>query len=569
MKIADFVKDSPKLHKDAATGEPVSYGIVSEVLEFIEENVSKGSRTIETGAGISSIGFLICGCQHTAVCPEPYLRDNILGFCCKHGINTANFVFVAEKSQDYLPSVGARLFDCALLDGEHAFPIPQIDFYYLSRSLKVGGILLIDDIDLWSCEIIHKFLYWDYDWQFLEVLGRHAVAYRKRAHRETTGWGSQRFVVANSISPVALSYLEPETRRDISCGDGESSKLIGESVSIPLNCPTAALSHLKLSAILCTFNRGKYLQRVFESIVSQTVPSNEFEVVVVDDGSTDNSPEIVQRYVDKLPIVHHRQENMGLAAARNQAIKMCSAPIVLFMDDDDIATPTLFEEHLKSHERYPEATIGVLGYTDLDPAIARIPLMNFVTEVGCYLFGYPRFPNQEFFDYTYFWGGRSSCKRALLQRYGLFNPIFRFGYEDIELGYRLSKVGFRVVYNKKARSTMIRGFTFDEFCRRIEIQGRSGYVMSRLHQTQEIEQWADVANFEQRWAEFAPKFSQCVTSARLLEALICNRMGLGLEVDSWVVQLLHRAYWLAFDACRLKGTYDMAHEQVTSAGTAR
>lgn len=324
---------------------------------------------------------------------------------------------------------------------------------------------------------------------------------------------------------------------------------------------TADPSRLRLSAILCTFNRAKYLPCVFQSIVSQTVPSSEFEVVVIDDGSTDDTPRIVERYADRLPIVHYRQKSMGLAGAKNQAIRMCSAPIALFMDDDDVASPTLFEEHLKSHEQHPDAAVGVLGYTDLDPAIAKIPLMHFVTEVGCYLFSYPRISDGEILDYTYFWGGRSSCKTALLKRHGVFNPKFRFGCEDIELGYRMSKVGFKIVYDKKARSTMIRELTFAGFCRRTEQQGRSNYLFYRLHQTQEIERWADLANFEQRWAKIAPKFPQLIASGRHLDVLVRSRLGLGLEVDSWVTQLLHRAYWLAFDACRLKGTYGMAHEQ--------
>jgi hypothetical protein len=94
-----------------------------------------------------------------------------------------------------------------LLDGEHAFPIPQIDFYYLARSLKVGGVLIVDDIDIWSCKILHEFLYWEYDWEHLGVFGGHTAAYRKRVHNEITGWGRQRYLVANSITPIALQYL--------------------------------------------------------------------------------------------------------------------------------------------------------------------------------------------------------------------------------------------------------------------------------------------------------------------------------------------------------------------------
>ena len=208
MTTNQLIDTLPKLHKDWDSGEPVFWGVDPEVIEFVEKNVSSG-RTIETGAGFSSIGFIICGCTHTAVCPDTFVRDNILGFCDRHGINTTQFTFVSSKSQDYLPTLPEQEFDCALVDGEHAFPIPQIDFYYLSRVLKVGGLLLVDDIDIWSCEIIHKFLHWDHDWDFIGIIGPHTAAYRKRAHREITGWGDQRFVVANSVTPAALGFLGP------------------------------------------------------------------------------------------------------------------------------------------------------------------------------------------------------------------------------------------------------------------------------------------------------------------------------------------------------------------------
>ena len=76
-------------------------------------------------------------------------------------------------------------------------------------------------------------------------------------------------------------------------------------------------------------------------------------------------------------------------------------------------------------------------------------------------------------EYTAFWGGRSSCKRSLLVRHGLFHPDFRFGCEDIELGWRLARYGLRVIYTPCARSVMIRALTFDQFCARSYRQGRS------------------------------------------------------------------------------------------------
>jgi len=84
MTTNQLIDTLPKLHKDWDSGEPVFWGVDPEVIEFVEKNVSSG-RTIETGGGFSSIGFIICGCTHTAVCPDTFVRDNILGFCDRHG----------------------------------------------------------------------------------------------------------------------------------------------------------------------------------------------------------------------------------------------------------------------------------------------------------------------------------------------------------------------------------------------------------------------------------------------------------------------------------------------------
>src|SRR5205823_323451 len=83
-------------------------------------------------------------------------------------------------------------------------------------------------------------------------------------------------------------------------------------------------------------------------------------------------------------------------------------------------------------------------------------------------------------DYTFFWGGRTSCKRMFLAAEGIFDPEFRFGSEDIELGYRLARVGFKVVHNADAVSYMNRSLTFVDFCRRCEHQGRSQHQFGNV-----------------------------------------------------------------------------------------
>ena len=96
--------------------------------------------------------------------------------------------------------------------------------------------------------------------------------------------------------------------------------------------------------------------------------------------------------------------------------------IVLMQDDDDIASRSLIEEHVKTHGRYQQDNFAVLGYTSLDNQIVSDPVMHFVTEVGKFLFSYSDIEPGQVLDFSYFWGGRSSCKRRFLVDHGIFNP---------------------------------------------------------------------------------------------------------------------------------------------------
>ena len=315
-----------------------------------------------------------------------------------------------------------------------------------------------------------------------------------------------------------------------------------------------------ISGILPTRNRAEYLKKALEGLTSQTLEPDEFEVIIIDDGSSDETQRVVDFFRESLQMIYIHQEHAGISAAKNRGFGQARAPILLFLDDDDVARLTLLEEHLWTHERYPDPAVAVLGYTGLSRRVAAAAVMHFVTEVGFYLFCYPRIPTDEWLDYTYFWGGRSSCKTAFLRKYGFFNPIFRFGCEDIELGYRLSKFGLRVIYNPRAVSTMVRCLTFDDFCRRIERQGASNWVFGKLHPTNEVLAWGRIQGAEERWAALEPNFETVLANARHLDDLVNHRIEEGLELDPALVAELHNAYWQSFDGCRLRGIVKAAAE---------
>jgi glycosyltransferase involved in cell wall biosynthesis len=310
---------------------------------------------------------------------------------------------------------------------------------------------------------------------------------------------------------------------------------------------------LLLSVVICTYNRAPLLAQVLESLCEQTLPTERFEVVIINDGSTDDTKAVADAYAKKLPLRYLYQRNAGLASAKNHGLFASRGDLVFFMDDDDIASETLLEEHVKTHLKFPPEHYTVLGYTALDPKISENPLMHFVTEVGSFLFSYPSLKHGDILDYSYFWGGRSSCKRSFLLEHGVFNPVFRFGAEDLELGYRLSKHGLRVIYNKNAVSIMVRKIDFDAFCHRLERQGSSNYVMSRLHPEPEIQRWAEIIDLDKNWAMINGHYDTIVRSARHLDSIANLKLAAGFDLDDETRNLAYRGYWAAFKACKLKG----------------
>ena len=235
-----------------------------------------------------------------------------------------------------------------------------------------------------------------------------------------------------------------------------------------------------ISVIIPTYNRASLLERSLESLTGQTLPRDEFEVIVVDDGSSDWTQTVCTKLSDRLPLRYFRIENSGISAAKNLGVFAAHAPLLLFFDDDDIADPGLLEAHVETHREHPDEQVAVLGYTTWDPELEVTPIMEHVTEIGQHLFSYKNLEDGQRLDYTYFWGGRSSCKRALLTTHGSFDQDMS-GIEDMELGFRLARQGLSVIHTRDAKSYMVRAVTFDQFAERCQKRGRALWRFTQRH----------------------------------------------------------------------------------------
>ena len=306
-----------------------------------------------------------------------------------------------------------------------------------------------------------------------------------------------------------------------------------------------------LSVIIPTHNRAGLLRTSLESLTGQTLPKDQFEVVVVDDGSSDSTPDLCRKLSSRLPLRYFRLQHAGIAAAKNLGVFAATGSIVLFFDDDDVADPDLCRQHMEAHLVHSDPHVAVLGFTTWVPSLTVTPVMNYLTEIGQILFAYPPLTHGQTLNFTYFWGGRSSCKRLLLVKHGVFNQGFGRIIEDIELGYRLSKFGLKVIFNRQAKQWMNRPITHEDFCRRCEVHGASLWRFSELHHDPVVQQYCRVDGAPGQWAAFKDEVPSNMRRVAELETRLggstSGRRRQALEAELW------QLYGSTFEAFRVKG----------------
>jgi glycosyltransferase involved in cell wall biosynthesis len=122
----------------------------------------------------------------------------------------------------------------------------------------------------------------------------------------------------------------------------------------------------RVSAAIITHNRARYLADAITSVLAQTV--TDLELIVVDDGSTDETPDVVAPYLDRIRYV--RQERRGKAAARNAAVELARGELIAFCDSDDSWYPDRLERQLAALELQPHAGM-VHGHVDVVDSAGR------------------------------------------------------------------------------------------------------------------------------------------------------------------------------------------------------
>ncbi|NER11824.1 glycosyltransferase [Leptobacterium flavescens] len=119
-------------------------------------------------------------------------------------------------------------------------------------------------------------------------------------------------------------------------------------------------AHKKLSIVIPLYNLEEYISRCLDSLLNQNIPEEDYEIVIINDGSTDSGPCLVNNYLQKHSHIQiHNQSNAGVAEARNRGLEFASGEYIYFIDGDDYLLPGVLGYILNSLDRYE---LDILGF---------------------------------------------------------------------------------------------------------------------------------------------------------------------------------------------------------------
>ena len=176
MGLTDDLRASPPgLH---GAGDEY-WGLAWAALGWLEDNISEGMATLETGSGSSTLVFAARGADHEAVTPDAAEEERIRGECEQRGIDSSSVRFRIGPSHEVLPQLEPRPLDLVLLDGAHGFPYPVLDWWYVAPHVRVGGLVLLDDAYMPPVRVLVDALRKQPAWEVATAVSPRTVAVRK------------------------------------------------------------------------------------------------------------------------------------------------------------------------------------------------------------------------------------------------------------------------------------------------------------------------------------------------------------------------------------------------------
>ena len=202
-----FLANVPKLHSWDKGQTWNTGGFSSATLRILKETIEASLTTstpvmAETGAGNSTILFLLMNPRRLySIAPETALWERILAYCAKNGIDHSALEHMVARSEVVLPELAAKLrtentkLDVALMDGGHGWPTVFIDFCYFNAMLKKGGLLIVDDLQLYSVNEFARWLALQPEYSLVKDMKKTLIWRKEQAVDYLKDFGTQPYIV--------------------------------------------------------------------------------------------------------------------------------------------------------------------------------------------------------------------------------------------------------------------------------------------------------------------------------------------------------------------------------------
>lgn len=251
--------------------------------------------------------------------------------------------------------------------------------------------------------------------------------------------------------------------------------------------------HPHVSVILPTRNRAAVLEQTLRGLLDQTYPDDRLDIIVVDDGSTDDTAVNVRAVQALAPgrIRYLSESARGASHARNRGFRAASAALLLFLDDDIVPEMNLVAEHVAAHRRLNHARdTAVVGYTRWPLEQHVSAFLDYVGEDGPQ-FAYRQMREDVELSFIYCYSSNLSLYRETCGLPVLLEESLPFYWYDIELGYRLMQRGLRLYFHPRAVGYHHNVRSLKEFEVRQQLVGRYAVHMARWYP--ELAVWLGVA----------------------------------------------------------------------------
>ena len=199
-----------------------------------------------------------------------------------------------------------------------------------------------------------------------------------------------------------------------------------------------------ISIVIPTHNRSACLRKTLDSLKEQSF--SDFEVIVSDDGSTDDTESVVKQNLWPFPVLYFGHKKKGSSFSRNFGVKQGSAPLILFLDDHVFLDPDCLGSHYLFHQELAGTAYQIVRCRAFHlKECEKVPPVKILKPVTF------REKLDEQNPWVTFFTCNTSLRKEAFEKVGGFDEKFtEYGFEDNELGYRLSRAGYKFKINPEA-----------------------------------------------------------------------------------------------------------------------